>query len=91
MVSGGRNDQEELASNPAFNDNSNKELMALTVVKVNMQASRQLRKMTNKNRKNVQNFQVFKGSDQREKRGVWSNINTKYLVWRCGDGRSFVL
>ncbi len=31
------------------------------------------------------------GSDQRENRGVWSNINTRYLVWRCGDGRSFVL
>ena len=28
-----------------------------------------------------------KGSDQRENRGVWSNINTRYLVWRCGDGR----
>jgi len=33
----------------------------------------------------------LKGSDQRENRGVWSNINTRYLVWRCGDGRSFVL
>ncbi len=36
-------------------------------------------------------FSDFKGSDQRENRGVWSNINTRYLVWRCGDGRSFVL
>jgi hypothetical protein len=34
---------------------------------------------------------LVKGSDQRENRGVWSNINTKYLVWRCGDGRSFAL
>jgi hypothetical protein len=34
---------------------------------------------------------LFKGSDQRENRGVWSNINTRYLVWRYGDGRSFVL
>ncbi len=34
---------------------------------------------------------VLKGSDQRENRGVWSNINTRYLVWRCGDGRSFDL
>jgi hypothetical protein len=34
---------------------------------------------------------VIKGSDQRENRGVWSNINTSYLVWRCGDGRSFFL
>jgi hypothetical protein len=25
------------------------------------------------------------------KQGVWSNINTRYLVWRCGDGRSFAL
>ncbi len=33
----------------------------------------------------------FKGSDQRENRRVWSNINTRYLVWGCGDGRSFVL
>jgi hypothetical protein len=33
----------------------------------------------------------LKGSDQRENRGVWSNINTMYLVWRCGDGRSFAL
>ncbi len=33
----------------------------------------------------------FKGSDQRENRRVWSNINTRYLVWRCGDGRSFLL
>ncbi len=24
---------------------------------------------------------VFKGSDQRENRRVWSNINTRYLVW----------
>jgi hypothetical protein len=30
-------------------------------------------------------------SDQRQNRGVWSNINTRYLVWRCGDGRSFAL
>ncbi len=29
-----------------------------------------------------------KGSDQRENRGVWSNFNTRYLVWRRGDGRS---
>ncbi len=34
---------------------------------------------------------ILKGSDQRENRGVWSNINTRYLVWRCGDGRSFFL
>jgi hypothetical protein len=34
---------------------------------------------------------AFKGSDQRENRRVWSNINTRYLVWGCGDGRSFVL
>ncbi len=34
---------------------------------------------------------MFKGSDQRENRGVGSNINTRYLVWRCGDGRSFAL
>ncbi len=34
---------------------------------------------------------IFKGSDQRENRLVWSNINTRYLVWGCGDGRSFVL
>ncbi len=33
----------------------------------------------------------FKGSDQRENRRVWSNINTRYLVWGCGDGRYFVL
>ncbi len=34
----------------------------------------------------------FKGGDQRENMGgVWSNINTRYLVWRCGDGRSFAL
>jgi len=39
----------------------------------------------------LMNKEVFKGSDQRENRGVWSNINTRYLVWRCGDGRSFVL
>ncbi len=32
-----------------------------------------------------------KGSDQRENRGVGSYINTRYLVWRCGDGRSFAL
>jgi hypothetical protein len=36
-------------------------------------------------------FVLFKGSDQRENRGVWSNINTMYLVWRCGDRRSFAL
>jgi hypothetical protein len=36
-------------------------------------------------------YLALKGSDQRENRGIWSNINTKYLVWRCGDGRSFVL
>ncbi len=35
--------------------------------------------------------QYFKGSDQRENRLVWSSINTRYLVWGCGDGRSFVL
>ncbi len=35
--------------------------------------------------------QNLKGSDQRENRRVWSNINTRYLVWGCGDGRSFVL
>jgi hypothetical protein len=34
---------------------------------------------------------TLKGSDQRENMGVWSNINTRYLVWRCGDGRSFVI
>jgi hypothetical protein len=39
----------------------------------------------------LQSKYVFKGSDQRENRGVWSNINTRYLVWRCGDGRSFAL
>jgi hypothetical protein len=33
----------------------------------------------------------FKGSDQRENRRVWSNINARYLVWGCGDGRSFDL
>jgi hypothetical protein len=33
----------------------------------------------------------IKGSDQRENRLVWSSINTRYLVWGCGDGRSFVL
>jgi hypothetical protein len=32
----------------------------------------------------------FKGSDQRENRLVWRYINTRYLVWGCGDGRSFV-
>jgi hypothetical protein len=32
----------------------------------------------------------FKGSDQRKNRWVWSNVNTRYLVWRCGDGGSFV-
>ncbi len=34
---------------------------------------------------------LLKGSDQRENRRVWSNIITRYLVWGCGDGRSFVL
>jgi len=34
---------------------------------------------------------LFKGSDQRKNRGVWSNVNTRYIVWRCGDGRSFAL
>jgi hypothetical protein len=34
---------------------------------------------------------LVKGSDQRENRGVWSNINTRYLVWRCGDGHSCAL
>ncbi len=34
---------------------------------------------------------LLKGSDQRENRRVWSDINTRYLVWGCGDGRSFVL
>jgi hypothetical protein len=34
---------------------------------------------------------TVKGSDQRENRGVWSNITTRYLVWRCGDGYSFAL
>jgi hypothetical protein len=34
---------------------------------------------------------LLKGSDQRKNRGVWSNVNTRYLVWRCGDGRSFAL
>ncbi len=33
----------------------------------------------------------LKGSDQRKNRRVWSNINTRYLVWGCGDGRSFIL
>ncbi len=32
----------------------------------------------------------IKGSDQRENRRVWSNINTSYLEWGCGDGGSFV-
>ena len=32
-----------------------------------------------------------KGSDQRKNRWVWSNVNTRYLVWRCGDGGSFAL
>jgi hypothetical protein len=32
-----------------------------------------------------------KGSVQRESRRVWSNISTRYLVWGCGDGRSFIL
>ena len=40
---------------------------------------------------NLHNLEYLKGSDQRENRGVWSNINTRYLVWRCGDGRSFAL
>ncbi len=34
---------------------------------------------------------MFKGSDQRKNRWVWSNVNTRYLVWRCGDGGSFAL
>ncbi len=34
---------------------------------------------------------VIKGSDHRENRGVGNNINTRYLVWRCDDGRSFAL
>jgi hypothetical protein len=34
---------------------------------------------------------LFKGSVQRECRRVWSNISTRYLVWGCGDGRSFIL
>jgi hypothetical protein len=34
---------------------------------------------------------ILKGSDQQKNRGVWSNVNTRYLVWRCGDGRSFAL
>jgi hypothetical protein len=33
----------------------------------------------------------FKGSDQRENRRVWSIINTRSLVWGCGDGHSFDL
>ncbi len=33
----------------------------------------------------------LKGSDQRKNRWVWSNVNTRYLVWRCGDGRFFAL
>jgi hypothetical protein len=33
----------------------------------------------------------LKGSDQRKNRWVWSNVNTRYLVWRCGDGGSFAL
>ncbi len=33
----------------------------------------------------------IKGSDQRKNRWVWSNVNTRYLVWRCGDGGSFAL
>ncbi len=32
---------------------------------------------------------IIKGSDQRENRRVWSNINTRDLVWGCGDGRFF--
>ena len=36
-------------------------------------------------------FNKFKGSDQRKNRWVWSNVNTRYLVWRCGDGGSFAL
>jgi hypothetical protein len=44
-----------------------------------------------KNKEGAERKWHFKGSDQRENRGVWSNINTRYLVRRCGDGRSFVL
>jgi hypothetical protein len=36
-------------------------------------------------------YDVVKGSDQRENRRFWSDINTKYLVWGFGDGHSFVL
>jgi hypothetical protein len=36
-------------------------------------------------------FMSLKGSDQRKNRWVWSNVNTRYLVWRCGDGGSFAL
>ncbi len=34
---------------------------------------------------------AFKGSDQRKNRWVWSNVNSRYLVWRCGAGGSFAL
>ncbi len=34
---------------------------------------------------------LFKGNVQRESRRVWSNISTRYLVWGCGEGRSFIL
>ncbi len=33
----------------------------------------------------------IKGSDQRKNKRVWSDINTRYLEWGCGDGCSFVL
>ncbi len=33
----------------------------------------------------------FKGSDHRKNRWVWSNVNTRYSVWRCGDGGPFAL
>ena len=40
--------------------------------------------------KNIEKNDI-KGSDQRKNRWVWSNVNTRYLVWRCGDGGSFAL
>jgi hypothetical protein len=41
--------------------------------------------------KTISRYCPFKGSDQRENRGVWSNINTRYLVWRCGDGQLIIV
>ncbi len=39
----------------------------------------------------VNHKRQVKGSVQRESRRVWSNISTRYLVWGCGDGCSFIL